>query len=177
MFESGRRGTLRVFVHGDASLPAVEVARSVVLAGGYQIVTSTEAADVAIAPLLTKILTKAEYSAPRLGTLIFHPSLLPRHRGRDAIRWTFALREPFTGVTWFWCDEGTDTGPICEQEILPIDLFTRPGEFYAREVLPALARTLTWALADLARGIVRRRPQNEAAATYERPIAKEHPAR
>jgi methionyl-tRNA formyltransferase len=78
-------------------------------------------------------------------------------------------------VTWFWCDEGTDNGPICEQEILPLDLFTRPGEFCAREVLPALARTLTWALADLARVSARRRPQYEAAVTHERPIAtKQH---
>ena len=33
----------------------------------------------------------------RLGALGYHPSLLPRHRGRDAVRWAIHMGDPVTG--------------------------------------------------------------------------------
>src|SRR5690348_10662748 len=67
----------------------------------------------ALAPRLTRKLPADEYGLPLYGTLIFHPSVLPYHRGPDAIRWAVHLRERVSGVTWFWCRDGLDNGPVC----------------------------------------------------------------
>ena len=45
----------------------------------------------------------------RLGALGYHPSLLPRHRGRDAIRWALHMGDVVTGGTVYWLDDGADT--------------------------------------------------------------------
>lgn len=139
---------------------------------GVKLVLSSDQADVAIAPLLTKILKADDLAKPRLGTLIFHPSLLPRHRGRDAIKWTLQTKETYTGVTWFWADTGLDTGDVCVQEIISVPEGIRPRDFYEQHVIPAAARTLRRALQSLAAGVILRQPQPHTAATYEPPFKK-----
>ncbi len=134
---------------------------------GCEIVWTLGDADVAVAPLLQRKISDEELAKLKLGTLIFHPSLLPRHRGRDAIRRAYRNGEKFTGATWFWADSGLDTGPICEQEVVAID-DKRPRDFYEQDVLPACVKLLRYAILDLQAGVVRRRPQNEKAATIER---------
>ena len=163
---------LRIHVYGDPALPAVQACVEVLrdLADVVRLVDHPGKADVAVAPLLTQKLAPKDYNEPRYGTLIFHPSLLPRHRGRDAIKWAFRLGEKFTGATWFWCDDGYDTGDICEQEILAIRDGELPREFYMRSVAPAAARMLGYIIRDLSMGYVRRRPQIEENASYEPPI-------
>lgn len=163
-------GRLTVFVHeldkADET-PIIKATTDVLDAHGATVVDDEASADVALAPLLTRKLAADRLYAPALGTLIFHPSLLPRHRGPDAIRWAFKLGEAYTGATWFWADEKFDAGDICEMEVLDIREGERPREFYERAVIPAAVRMLGWILTDLANGVVRRRPQNEDAATYE----------
>lgn len=56
----------------------------------------------------------------RLGTLGMHPTLLPRGRGRASIPWAILKGLEETGVTFFKLDESVDTGPILDQEIVPI---------------------------------------------------------
>lgn len=136
-----------------------------------RIVWTPAESDLAIAPLLRRIVSDGELAKPRLGTLIFHPSLLPRHRGRDAIRWAYHEGEAYTGATWFWADSGLDTGDICEQEVVVIG-DKRPRDFYEQDIIPACVRLLRYAVLDLKAGIVRRRPQNETAATYEPPFER-----
>ena len=138
---------------------------------GFQIVWNPADADLAIAPLLQTKITDEQIAKPRLGTLIFHPSLLPRHRGRDAIRWAYNLNETYTGATWFWADSGYDTGDICEQEVVAIG-DKRPRDFYEQDIIPVAVRLLRYVLLDLKVGIVRRRPQSEASASYEPPFVK-----
>ena len=131
------------------------------------LVNTPEKADVALAPLLTRRLSRAELNTPKEGVLVFHPSLLPRHRGPDAIRWAYEKQEAFTGVTWFWANERMDEGDICEQEVVPLVTGLKPGDFYRFVVIPAMLRTLRFALREMQEGVFRRRPQNQEAATYE----------
>jgi methionyl-tRNA formyltransferase len=163
---------LKVYVYGRSTTPAVAVAVEALRTAGVALVDEPAAADLAVAPLLTRTLSPEEYAAPWLGTLIFHPSLLPRHRGRDAIRWALAQGETYTGATWFWAAEGLDTGEICEQEVLEVRPGESPREFYERAVVPACGRLLLHILRDLQAGHVRRRPQREEAATYEPPFPR-----
>ncbi len=67
-------------------------------------------------PYTTVILPPEIVEAPALGSLCFHPSLLPRFRGGAAIPWQIILGERETGVTVFVPDAGVDTGPIVVQK-------------------------------------------------------------
>lgn len=159
----------RVRVYGDrATARIIEQAIRLVYKAGLHVAGETSPADVAIAPLMTRKLTAEELRIP---TLVFHPSLLPRHRGRDAIKWTLAHGDPYAGVTWFWADDGYDTGPICEQAIVEIMPGDTPRALYERCVDEGLV-LLAAALEDLRRGGVRRRKQREGAATYDPPFKR-----
>lgn len=58
---------------------------------------------------------------PALGCIGFHPSALPRMRGRGVIPWQILCGETQGGVTLLWLDEGTDTGDIAAQALFPIN--------------------------------------------------------
>ena len=55
---------------------------------------------------VTSILPESILNYPRLGTIQYHPSLLPKHRGGSAINWAIINGEAKTGVTIFWPDKG-----------------------------------------------------------------------
>ncbi len=162
---------MNVHLYGDINDTIVRLCLDLVLEKGHGLSNSPLGVDVAVAPLMRRKITPDELAGPRMGTLVFHPSLLPIHRGRDAIRWAFFFDEKYTGATWFWADEGYDTGDICEQEVLPIQHGEAPRQFYERAVIPSALRLLRFAMDDLAAGIVRRRPQVHEHATYEGPFS------
>lgn len=53
--------------------------------------------DLGVAAYCQRYLPAVVRARCGLGILAYHPSLLPRHRGRDAIRWTLAMHEPVAG--------------------------------------------------------------------------------
>lgn len=57
---------------------------------------------------------------PRLGTIGFHSSLLPKYRGRAPVNWAIMLGEKETGVTMFYLEPEADTGDIIAQKSFPI---------------------------------------------------------
>jgi formyltetrahydrofolate dehydrogenase len=166
---------MKVYIYGAEDAPVLPIVaacrRGIEETTGCSITQNLQRADLAVAPLLTRLLSLHDIYTPYQGTLVFHPSLLPRHRGADAIKWAYKLGEKYTGATWFWPDEGTDTGDICEQEVLAIPEGAPPRVFYEGAVIPAAVRMLERILADLKRGIVRRVPQREESATYEPRLA------
>ncbi len=134
---------------------------------GFHLCANPHLACFALAPRLNRILKRSEWSAPILGTLIFHPSILPYRRGPDAIRHSIASGERVSGVTWFWCDEGIDTGPICEQEAVLLKPGESAGRAYHARFIPAGLRALTRALAAIKRGEITKIEQSEELATYD----------
>jgi methionyl-tRNA formyltransferase len=56
----------------------------------------------------------------RIGTIGFHPSDLPRMRGRAVIPWTILSDQKQTGSSLFWIDEGADTGDILQQKTFDV---------------------------------------------------------
>src|SRR5881398_657695 len=68
-------------------------------------------ADLAALVYATQIVPEPLLRLPRLTSICFHPSLLPRYRGGSAIAWQLIRGETRTGVTVFWPDAGIDTGP------------------------------------------------------------------
>lgn len=164
---------MKIYIYGDSTVPIINKCYMLIYNNNdLEIVQNLEMSDVAIAPLLNEYIPKKDIHIPRYGTLIFHPSLLPRHRGKDAIKWAFKMEESYTGATWFWADEGLDTGPICEMEVLAIKNGERPRDFYKRSVIPSAIRQLDFILKDLQNGVIRKRPQIEENASYEKPWIK-----
>lgn len=58
---------------------------------------------------------------PRLGVVGYHPSLLPRNRGRHPLIWAIYLGLKETGSTFFSMVADADAGPIITQERIRID--------------------------------------------------------
>jgi methionyl-tRNA formyltransferase len=72
--------------------------------------------DVVIAAHWQDYVTSMMREASPAGVLAYHPSLLPRHRGIDAVKWTIACRDSIAGGTVYRMDGGLDEGPIVAQE-------------------------------------------------------------
>jgi methionyl-tRNA formyltransferase len=110
----------------------------------------------------------------RLGWIGYHPSLLPRHRGRSSIEWAVRMRDPITGGTIFWLNGGIDRGDIAYQEFIHID-----PKLYGID--PKKASKILWehylqeiglrlfklALNDIKNGIIIKKPQHIAFSTFE----------
>ena len=75
-----------VYLYGDMTAPIVALTAAEVRAQGLALVLDPVDADLALAPLLEEKIEPDSLSAPLIGTLVFHPSLLPRYRGRNAVR-------------------------------------------------------------------------------------------
>jgi methionyl-tRNA formyltransferase len=135
---------------------------------GYRVVERGDAALFVLAAT-TRIVRKAEFEAPPLGTLCFHPSLLPRHRGRDAVYWTLKMGDTETGVTWFWVTENVDAGPIAIQRRIAIPPGIRPRDLYNEHLAPLGVDAFDALLHQLAAGENPRVEQDERLATYEPP--------
>lgn len=153
---------------GDENTPAYQAAERLVNRMGHTVAEEASLyTDLAIAPLLTRILPEKEINEPVYGTLVFHPSPLPFGRGASAIKHAYRRKDAITAATWFWADKGIDSGDICEQEIIKVDYKVRPRDFYMNDILPAMIRTLERALLNLSQRIIRRIPQVEKYSTYD----------
>uniref|UniRef100_A0A8C0TT69 10-formyltetrahydrofolate dehydrogenase n=1 Tax=Canis lupus familiaris TaxID=9615 RepID=A0A8C0TT69_CANLF len=81
-------------------------------------------AELNVLPFCSQFIPMEVIRAPSHGSIIYHPSLLPRHRGASAINWTLIHGDKKGGFTIFWADDGLDTGDLLLQkecEILPDD--------------------------------------------------------
>jgi len=58
---------------------------------------------------------------PTIGIIGSHPTELPKYRGRAPIPWTILKDLKKSAETFFWIEEGTDSGDILDQEIFSID--------------------------------------------------------
>ena len=67
-----------------------------------------------------RMLPKAVWNMPKLGTFNLHASLLPQYRGAAPINWAIINGEKETGVTTFFIDDKIDTGAILLQKKISI---------------------------------------------------------
>src|SRR5262249_16605164 len=131
-------------------------------------------ADLAILAYVTQIVPPSVFSVPRLGSICFHPSLLPKYRGASAINWALINGETLTGLTLFWVDAGIDTGPILLQKEVPIDPDDTAGSLYFNKIFPLGVSAISEAVALIAGGHPPRVVQDESKATYDPPCRDEH---
>ncbi len=133
-------------------------------------------ADLAVLAYVTQIVPLDVIDAPRLGSICFHPSLLPRHRGGSAVNWTLIHGDQETGVTVFWPDAGIDTGPILLQKRVAIDENDSAGSLYYKKLFPVGVEAMLESVRLVAKGEAPRVAQEEQAATYEPLCRDKHAA-
>jgi methionyl-tRNA formyltransferase len=131
-------------------------------------------ADLAILAFVTIIVPDRILYAPRLKSICFHPSLLPRHRGASAINWAIIQGDKETGVTVFWPDKGIDTGPIILEKRSPIGENDTTGSLYFEKLFPLGVDAVLEAVDLIARGEAPAIVQDESQATYEPPCRDPH---
>ena len=110
---------------------------------------------------------------PKLGWLGYHPSLLPRHRGRSAIEWAIRMGDAITGGTVFWLNGGIDRGDIALQDLcfIPKEYQLNPKDGAAklwRETLCDMGLSLyERVLIDVKNGVINKRAQDKRFSTFE----------
>jgi len=126
------------------------------------------AAELNVLAYVTAILPAEIVDAPPRGSLCFHPSLLPRFRGGAALAWQIILGERESGVTVFRPDAGVDTGPIVVQKGgVAIEDTDTAGSLYFGKLYPLGVDAVVEAVAAVADGSARYRPQDEARASFQ----------
>jgi methionyl-tRNA formyltransferase len=124
-------------------------------------------ADLCVMAYVTLFVPEEMLNLPTQGTIQYHPSLLPRHRGPSSINWPIIWGETRTGLSIFWPDNGLDTGPILLQkdvEILDTDTL---GSLYFDRLYPLGVTALLEAVDLVRAGKAPKIPQDETQATYE----------
>jgi len=79
-----------------------------------------------------RMLPKAVWSMPELGTFNLHASLLPQYRGAAPINWAIINGETTTGVTTFFIDDKIDTGAMILSKEIAIGPEENAGELHDR---------------------------------------------
>ena len=77
-----------------------------------------------------RLLPKAIWEIPRLGTFNLHAALLPQYRGAAPINWAVINGDHLTGVTTFMIDDGMDTGHIIFREQCKIEETDTAGDIH-----------------------------------------------
>jgi methionyl-tRNA formyltransferase len=130
------------------------------------------ALDAAVVAAYGLILPPAILTAPRLGCLNIHASLLPRWRGAAPIQRAMLAGDEETGVTIMQMDEGLDTGPLLLGEHTPISPDDTGGSLHDR-LAGIGAGLMVSALQRLSAGELAPVPQDSAKATYAAKLTRE----
>lgn len=128
--------------------------------------------DVAVVAAYGLILPRSIVTAPRLGCLNVHASLLPRWRGAAPIQRALLAGDRETGITIMQMDEGLDTGPIVLQETVAIASDATSAGLSA-ELAILGGRLMLMALDEVAGGRRVGTPQPQQGVTYAPKIGRE----
>ncbi len=123
--------------------------------------------DLCVMAYVTLLVPRRVLDAPRLGTIQYHPSLLPLHRGPSSINWARIQGDAKTGLTVFWPDAGLDEGPILLQKEVEIGEDDTVGSLYFGKLFPMGVDAMAEAVELVRAGTAPRIEQDHGRATYE----------
>ncbi|MFS0645402.1 methionyl-tRNA formyltransferase [Siminovitchia sp. 179-K 8D1 HS] len=114
---------------------------------------------------LSQLIGRDIIEAAKKGVIGFHPTPLPKFRGRAAMVWQVLLGVKATKCTLFFIDDGIDSGDIIGQEDYVID-DTDYAIDVSRKCQQAFKRLIQKVLPKLLDGSIKPVKQNEEEATY-----------
>lgn len=124
-------------------------------------------ADIGIMAYVLQFAPQEFVKIPRHGTIQYHPSLLPRHRGPSSINWPIIQGETRTGLTIFRPTDGLDEGPVILQKECDIGPDETLGDVYFNKLFPMGVAAMLEAADLVVAGRHREIVQDESQATYE----------
>ncbi|HQT77705.1 MAG TPA: methionyl-tRNA formyltransferase [Rhodopila sp.] len=93
-------------------------------------------ADIGVMAYVTQFVPQDFCNIPKFGTIQFHPSLLPRHRGASSMSWSIILGRTETGFSIFRPTDGLDEGPVILTRAVPIEPEDTLGSLYFGKIFP-----------------------------------------
>ena len=144
-------------IHQFKSLRDPEAARAIEAAG----------ADLGVMAFVLQFAPQEFVNIPRHGTIQYHPSLLPRHRGPSSINWPIINGDSETGLTIFRPSDGLDEGAVILQKKTPIGADDTLGTVYFDRLFPLGVQAMLEAADLVMAGKQTETVQDESDATYE----------
>ncbi|XP_048123872.1 mitochondrial 10-formyltetrahydrofolate dehydrogenase isoform X1 [Alosa alosa] len=124
-------------------------------------------AELNVMPFCSQFIPMNVIDNPKHGSIIYHPSILPKHRGASAINWTLIEGDKKAGFSIFWADDGLDTGPILLQRECNVEPNDTVDTLYNRFLYPEGIKAMVEAVNLIADGKAPRVTQPEEGASYE----------
>lgn len=139
---------------------------------GHHVLDGT---DLIIAAHAHCFITAEARQKARYGAIGYHPSLLPLHRGRDAIKWAIRMHEPVTGGTVYQMDDRADAGPIIAQDWCFIRKAETAESLWRRVLGPMALRLFEFSLSFILSDNFESHCQDELISTWEPALSEVRP--
>lgn len=124
-------------------------------------------ADLCVMAYVIIFVPEEARDIPTHGSICFHPSILPKHRGPSSINWPIIGGATKSGLTFFWPDDGLDEGEILLQKHIDITPDDTLGTVYFEKIFPLGIEATLEAIALVKAGNPPRIVQDDSLATYE----------
>jgi methionyl-tRNA formyltransferase len=144
-------------IHQFKSLRDPEAVRAMEAAG----------ADLGVMAFVLQFAPQEFVTIPKHGTIQYHPSLLPRHRGPSSINWPIIMGATETGLTIFRPSDGLDEGAVILQKRTPIGPDDTLGSVYFDRLFPLGIQAMLEAADLVVAGKHTETVQDESNASYE----------
>ncbi|XP_053675989.1 cytosolic 10-formyltetrahydrofolate dehydrogenase [Anopheles nili] len=130
-------------------------------------------ANLNVLPFCSQFIPMEVIDGAAFGSICYHPSILPLHRGASAISWTLIEGDERAGFSVFWADDGLDTGPILLQRQCPVNGDDTLDSLYKRFLYPEGVTAMAEAVDMIAAGTAPKIPQTEIGASYDPALFRE----
>ncbi|KAH8238906.1 hypothetical protein KR038_006193, partial [Drosophila bunnanda] len=124
-------------------------------------------ATLNVLPYCSQFIPMEVIDGAPLGSICYHPSILPRHRGASAISWTLIEGDEVAGFSIFWADDGLDTGPLLLTRQTNVEPTDTLDTIYKRFLYPEGVKAMGVAVDLVASGSAPKITQTEVGATYD----------
>ena len=123
--------------------------------------------DLCVMAFVTLFVPEEALYLPTHGSIQYHPSLLPLHRGPSAINWPIIMGREETGLSIFWPDNGLDEGPILLQKTCTIEENDTLGSVYFDKLFPMGVDAMMESIDLVKAGNAPKIEQDHSQKTYE----------
>lgn len=124
-------------------------------------------ADLCVMAYVLLFVPEEALNVPKYGSIQYHPSLLPWHKGPSSINWPIIMGKTKTGLSIFWPDNGLDTGPILLQKEVDIGPDDTLGSIYFDKLFPLGVEAMMEAIELVREGKAPKQAQDPEAGSYE----------
>jgi methionyl-tRNA formyltransferase len=128
---------------------------------------ATHDADLCVMAYVLLFVPEEALNVPKYGSIQYHPSLLPWHKGPSSINWPIIMGRKKTGLSIFWPDNGLDTGPILLQKEVEIGPDDTLGSIYFNHLYPLGVEAMLESIELVRDGNAPREVQDPEDGSYE----------